>query len=202
MKKLLVMVISLGMMIFGMAGIGIADIVTFNFDALDPGAGATSIGNYMTGIYGAPVTVSAIGAPEAEGLGLLWNYIGDRYIESEPGGLGNPLPHVIDITFSTPITSVSFDWGSQLDAFNAYADGTLFFNHSVTGLFGETDHLDTWAFAAPVTNLRFTDSGTGEVGIDNLVVDKAAAVPEPSALILLGCGLIGIGVFRRISKKS
>jgi hypothetical protein len=200
MKKLWTMVICLGVMIFGMAGVGSADLVTFNFDALNPGAGATSIGNYMTGIYGAPVTVSAVGKPEAEGPGLLYNYLGDRYIESEPGSLINPLPHVIDITFSTPITSVSFDWGMYLDAFNAYADGTLFFDQDYRVL--RTGHLDTYTFAAPVLNLRFTDGGSGEVGIDNLVVDRAAAVPEPGTLILLGCGLIGIGVFRRISKRS
>jgi len=58
-----------------------------------------------------------------------------------------------------------------------------------------------------VTGRRKKGTGTflgydtfGQVAFSSINVETP--VPEPSALILLGCGLIGVRVFRRILKKS
>jgi hypothetical protein len=196
MKKAIVF-ISVLALILGIGATAMAAPVTFSFDSLADGANATTISAYMTTVYGATVTVSG-GTPMAEGSGSfpgLLGGTGDRYIESEPSG-----DQLITITFAAPITSVSFDWGKALDPFNAdfSVDGTTFANffHVDYTFFSQIGHLNTYAFASPVLALRFHDEGFGEVGIDNLVVDKAS-VPEPMSLLLLGLGLLGIGVVRR-----
>jgi len=49
-----------------------------------------------------------------------------------------------------------------------------------------------------VTALRIHDDGSLDVAMDNLTVnDNRTAVPEPTSLLLLGLGLLGIVVTRR-----
>ena len=189
MRKLAVLLIAL-VMILGITGVATA--LTFNFDSLDYGAGSSTISSYMTSTYGSNVTVSGTSV-NAEGSlvfpGLLGGY-GDRYLESDASGA-----HQIVISFAVPIASVSFDWGTSVDAFNAYADGSLFFARDFSWSTDRDGTSGLINFSSPVYTLMFTDSGVGAVGIDNLVV--TAAVPEPTSLLLLGLGLLGIAGVRR-----
>ncbi len=202
MKKLLAMVMCLGLMVFGFAAGAKADLVTFNFDpaaGLPNNSDATAIGNYMTGVYGSTVTVTGNSPSSETGNFTLLGGIGDGYIESEPFK-----EHLIQINFTVPITSASFDYGQLVDEFHAdYFDGTTwtnFFNQSYVGV--EIGNSGTISFPVNVTitALRFHDDYVGEVGIDNLVVNKQA-VPEAATMMMLGTGLLGLLGFRRRIKK-
>ena len=192
MKKIMI-VLNIMALILGFCGSAMAAPVTFNFNSLADGANAAAISSYMSGLFGGAGSVTVTGAsPQAESafFGLLGP---DTYIESEPSGA-----HTIQINFATPITSVSFDWAKLLDPFNAdySVDGTTNFTNFFNSPLGiiQIDHFNTITFASPVLALRFHDDGVGEIGIDNLVVDK---VPEPMSILLLGLGLLGIGAVRR-----
>lgn len=203
MKKFVVC-LSVLVLILGFGGMAKAAPITFNFnpDALLDNSNAAAIGTYMTDLYGPAVTVSGHNGPASEtGLFTLLGGRRDGYIESElfnPWGGGGA--NSIQINFATPIASVQFDWGTVTDAFNAYADGsgTAFFHKDWNPI--RTGNSGLITFAAPVSTLTFVDGGIGEVGIDNLVVTKAA-VPEPMSLLLLGFGLVGLAGMRRRVKK-
>jgi hypothetical protein len=192
--KRLIIYLSVAAMILGLGGTAMAAPVTFNFNSLADGANALAISTYMSTLFGGVGSVNVTGAsPQAESafFGLLGP---DTYIESEPWG-----GHTIQINFATAITSVSFDWGQFLDSFHAdYLIGSTwtldFFSQGYAAL--GTGNSGTINLPAGVVGLRFHDENLGEVGIDNLIVEKAA-VPEPMSLLLLGLGLLGIGAVRR-----
>jgi hypothetical protein len=166
---------------------GTVNATLFDFEGAPYLGGPAAIESYMEGVYGSDITVSN----GIVGNGIIPGPLGpDHYIQAGPSwGM-----HSIDISFNVvPITSVSFDWGVEVDAFHAYADGVEFFTEGWS--LWASGHSAPIIFASPVTTLRFTNSNLGEIEVDNLHVTP---VPEPSTLLLLGIGLAGLASYGKL----
>ena len=211
MKKFMVF-LGILVLILGFGGMARATQVTFNFDplALPDNSNALAIGSYMSDLYGPGVNVTGQNGPVSEttfrGFNTLLGSSGDGYIESE--SLSGE--HLIQIDFPVPITSnVSFDYGQIADEFYAdYYDGVNWINFFHTGwAFWNTGHYSgTLPTSENVLGLKFHDDGVGEVGIDNLIVNRSDpdpvpnSVPEPATLLFLGLGLMGVACIRKFKK--
>ncbi len=185
--------IVMGALLLAMNGSASA-LVVFDFDTIPLNAGPAVIESYMEGVYGSDITVKHA----TVGNGSFSEPLGpDHYLQN----VWSWSEHWFSISFNeVPITSVSFDWGVEIDHFHAYADGVEIFNQGwgwwSSGNSGTIDLLAV--VGSPVTTLKFTNSYLGEIHMDNLAVEP---IPEPASLLLLGSGLLGLAAFGRARRK-
>lgn len=203
--KRFIVTMSVLVLILGFGGIVSANSVTFNFTNSGSDYGDTALTNYLKTTFGSDnVDISSV----------RWvndSSFGDVLKVDASGGAGwvnfDTLPPASS-TFK--ITSVSFKWlvfdaTSGVDfGLDAWDDVTEAWHTNVFSVSGVNDGssgnsgLITFNSSWQVTALQYHDSGSLDVGIDNLTVnDNRTAVPEPMSLLLLGLGLLGIGVARR-----
>lgn len=93
---------------------------------------------------------------------------------------------------NAPGVGVSFVPGSYTGSFDRSIDRTFTFDVTFTGL---TEGTHSFVINALV------DGGVVATESDRIVVGAGGAVPEPSTLLLLGAGALGLGVARRRQER-
>jgi len=197
--------------------------VIFDYEGMGIGltdGAAGNISNYMTNLYGSQVTVTEALNWNNTLAGPDWN---NPLNETNHLRLGVSF-NDFEISFdNVPITSIImgfkvyvFDDTGPVDfriaAFNSNFmvdggtrenpnPGALVFTRTFNPGSGQQLLLNsTLVFSEPVTLLVFTDSGTSDIGIDDLQVSP---IPEPSTYLLFAIGILGIiGMGYRQRKKA
>lgn len=156
--------------------------VTFDFEGTSIGADETEIGNYMSGLYPATVTVAGMEADRA---------FGSQMVILSADSAGD-----MEILFSKPIASVQFSYSvfaNDLAKFELNAYGVDYGNmENPTGqvvnsiIYNTPNSLprnsDLIVFSSPVYLLTMSDSGNWDIAMDNITVEPAAdSIHTPSS---------------------
>jgi hypothetical protein len=134
-------------------------------------------------------------------------WIGNTVVSSNPP---SPVTVSFDPAFGARILSFSLDIATYTDTMLTVYDvnDSVIFSQSVSQTYGAWTDPGTYsnytiASANGISSFAFSGAATGNTSIDNLVVEASlAAVPEPSALALLGAALLGFAVRRRAHRQG
>ena len=191
MKKLLIAALTIAVCITGTTYANAT--YTFDFNPLSNGASPSTLNAYMTGIYGSTVTAQSAYVFSGDGFGTT------AYITTRP------TPGSMDIWFTNPISSVSFDGyvfeatpGADLN-YKAFDSGGNIVDASALnpGTDGQGSY-SSGLYATSVYYLEFSNEGAHDIGVDNIQVTSASnGVPVPGSMTLSAIGLAVVNWMRK-----
>jgi hypothetical protein len=200
MKRAILMLLVVALLLGGLGqSKARANLITFDFNSLAPGADNTAIQNYMnsvlaaagqslrvTGVFNSQVATGPFGT------GSQGNLSGNYVVNTSTSG------DFFEVTFNQAIGGLSVDYvvapvtGDTPD-FTVTASGSVLTPYSASGSQGTNFTGSTGLLSFTANAISFHDDNQHQVAIDNLTI---STIPEPATLTLLGIGAVGLIGYR------
>jgi hypothetical protein len=204
MKRSMIAVLSLVVLVIIAVPVQ-AETTDIDFDSLSPSGGTTPFSLYQEDGYSLTNNVDIIfGDPSWPPTPMAFGWWATSYSGGYAGSLAlfnnyQALTTTLTKDDSTPFSMVSIDL-SRLGGGSSSAGGSVIFsgiksdNSTVTQTFTYSDALafQTKLFSSDFGNLKSLSWITADPWVQEIQFDNITMVPEPSTLVLLGIGTLGL----------